>query len=182
MPPLYEPVIDQHDTWLVVNPVQGCPKDCSYCYLKDLGLTLAKPTELACRHPHPAPRQPVLPPLPRAGPVHLHRCPRHPRTRAHLIALLDILGDSVRNPVCLITKCKVTDEVIAAISRNQAKGLRVIVYLSTEDPRPHRSRRHQHGREGSHRLAQQRAGPRQTSAHAALGLERRPGPCRRPDH
>ncbi|MEV0577087.1 hypothetical protein [Streptomyces sp. NPDC050392] len=133
MPPVYEPVIDQHDTWLAINPVQGCPKDCSYCYLKDLGLTLAKPTELAT----PADTLTQLLASPYFHPslvLALYTCTdalATPRTRAHLTALLDVLGDSaVRNPVCLITKCKVTDEVVDAISRNQAKGLRVIVYLS----------------------------------------------------
>ncbi|WP_326681624.1 hypothetical protein [Streptomyces sp. NBC_01237] len=148
MKPQYEPVIDQHDTWLAVNPVQGCPKDCSYCYLKDLGLTLAKPAELATpadtltqllasRYYHPR----LI--------LALYTCTdalATPRTRAHLIALLDVLGDSpVRNPVCLITKCAVTDDVVACIRRNQAKGLRVIVYLSYSGLGPDIERGIDHG-------------------------------------
>ncbi|MGR6998323.1 hypothetical protein ACU686_09860 [Yinghuangia aomiensis] len=43
VPPAYDPVIDQHDTWLAVNPVQGCPKGCTYCSLNDLGLTGTTP-------------------------------------------------------------------------------------------------------------------------------------------
>ncbi|REE58935.1 hypothetical protein BX257_1420 [Streptomyces sp. 3212.3] len=31
---LFEPVIDQHDTWLAINPVQDCPKGCDYPYLQ----------------------------------------------------------------------------------------------------------------------------------------------------
>ncbi|MFF4409529.1 hypothetical protein [Streptomyces sp. NPDC001404] len=129
----FEPVIDQHDTWLAVNPVQGCPKGCTYCYLQDLGLTRAKPTVLATpaetleqllahRYYHP---DLVLA---------LYTCTdalATPATRAHLTALLDVLGAStVHNPVCLITKCAVTDDVIDCINRNRAVGLPVIVYLS----------------------------------------------------
>ncbi|MFI9772475.1 hypothetical protein ACIHJG_37335 [Streptomyces sp. NPDC052415] len=131
--PAFEPVIDQHDTWLAVNPVQGCPKGCSYCYLKDLGLTRAKPTVLATpedtltqlldhRYYHP---DLVLA---------LYTCTdalATPTTRAHLTALLDALGASrIRNPVCLITKCAIPDDVVSCITRNQQAGLQVIVYLS----------------------------------------------------
>lgn len=130
---VFEPVIDQHDTWLVVNPVQGCPKGCTYCYLKDLGLTRAKPAVLATpeetldqllahRYYHP---ELVLA---------LYTCTdalATPATRAHLTAFLDVLGAStVRNPVCLITKCAIPDDVVACITRNRAAGLPILVYLS----------------------------------------------------
>jgi DNA repair photolyase len=46
------PVIDQHDTWLVVKPVRVCPKGCSYCYLLDLGQSRAKPIEIATSAVH----------------------------------------------------------------------------------------------------------------------------------
>ncbi|MGW2612971.1 hypothetical protein ACWC4A_53320 [Streptomyces mirabilis] len=131
--PVYEPVIDQHDTWLAVNPVQGCPKGCTYCYLQDLGLTRAKPSALATpedtleqllahRYYHP---ELVLA---------LYTCTdalATPATRAHLTALLDVLGASaVRNPVCLITKCAIPDDVVACITRNREAGLPILVYLS----------------------------------------------------
>ncbi|MFJ2397389.1 hypothetical protein ACIOTI_32150 [Streptomyces sp. NPDC087843] len=130
---VFEPVIDQHDTWLAVNPVQGCPKGCAYCYLTDLGLTRTKPAVLATpeetiaqllahRYYHP---DLVLA---------LYTCTdalATPATRAHLTALLDALGDSaIRNPVCLITKCAVPDDVVDCITRNRAAGLPVLVYLS----------------------------------------------------
>ncbi|GAA3086840.1 hypothetical protein GCM10020000_86930 [Streptomyces olivoverticillatus] len=131
--PAYEPVIDQHDTWLAVNPVQGCPKGCTYCYLQDLGLTRAKPAVLATpaetveqllahRYYHPD----LI--------LALYTCTdalATPVTRVHLTGLLDALGAStIRNPVCLITKCAVPDDVIDAINRQRARGLTVIVYLS----------------------------------------------------
>ncbi|MFG2116613.1 hypothetical protein ACGFRB_28915 [Streptomyces sp. NPDC048718] len=131
--PQYEEVIDQHDTWLVANPVQGCPKGCRYCYLEDLGLTRARPEVLATpeetvaqllthRYYHPE----LV--------VALYTCTdalATPVTRAHLTDLLDVLGAStVRNPICLITKCAIPDDVVACITRNRAAGLPIVVYLS----------------------------------------------------
>ncbi|MFG2631608.1 hypothetical protein [Streptomyces sp. NPDC048473] len=129
----FEPVIDQHETWLAVNPVQGCPKDCGYCYLKDRGQTLAKPVELA------SPDRTVAllkasPYLHQRAVLALYTCTdalATPRNRTHLIGLLDQLAESsLRNPVCLITKCSVTEDVIAAILRARKAGIPVIVYLS----------------------------------------------------
>jgi DNA repair photolyase len=39
----YAPVIDQHATWIGVNPIQGCPKGCAYCFLRDRGQAPARP-------------------------------------------------------------------------------------------------------------------------------------------
>ncbi|AXI79062.1 radical SAM family protein [Peterkaempfera bronchialis] len=130
---VFEPAIDQHDTWMVVNPVQGCPKGCRYCYLRDLGQTRAKPRILASpqetldqllAHPYYHP----------ALVLALYTCTdalATPATRAHLTALLDALGASpVRNPICLITKCAVPDDVVACITRNRSAGLPILVYLS----------------------------------------------------
>ncbi|MET8768852.1 hypothetical protein [Streptomyces sp. NPDC004658] len=131
--PLFEPVIDQHDTWAVVNPVQGCNRDCGYCYLQDLHLTRVKPTILASpedtvaqllahRYYHP---NLVLA---------LYTCTDAFATRAntaHLTALLQTLASSqVRNPVCLITKCHIPDDAIDCIRRVRDTGLPVLVYLS----------------------------------------------------
>lgn len=130
---VFEPVIDQHETWVAVNPVQGCPKDCGYCYLKDRGQTLAKPVELA------TPRQTAAllaasPYYHRAAVLALYTCTdalATPPNRAHLIGLLDELTSTgIRNPVCLITKCPVTADVLAAIVRARDAGVPVIVYLS----------------------------------------------------
>ncbi|WP_019984218.1 MULTISPECIES: hypothetical protein [unclassified Streptomyces] len=53
------------------------------------------------------------------------------RTRAHLVGLLrELAANGVRNPVCLITKCSVSEDVIEAILDVRETGLPVIVYLS----------------------------------------------------
>ncbi|MFE4621802.1 radical SAM family protein [Streptomyces mirabilis] len=129
----FEPVIDQHETWMAVNPVQGCPKACGYCYLKIRGQTRVKPVELAT----PEQTLALLTASPYYHPqavIALYTCTdalATPHNRAHLIGLLDQLTASdLRNPVCLITKCAVTDDVLAAILRARAAGLPVIAYLS----------------------------------------------------
>ena len=37
------PLIAEHDTWISLDPIIGCPASCSYCYLQPLGLTSRKP-------------------------------------------------------------------------------------------------------------------------------------------
>jgi DNA repair photolyase len=126
-------VIDQHETWIAINPVQGCNKACAYCYLVDRGQTRVKPWELAT----PEETVDLLLASPYYHPqaaLALYTCTdalSTPRTRAHLIGLLaELTTRGVRNPVCLITKCGVTEDVIDAILRAWAASLAVIVYLS----------------------------------------------------
>ena len=37
------PIVDLHATWLVLNPIQGCPNRCKYCFLNGVQLTGVKP-------------------------------------------------------------------------------------------------------------------------------------------
>ncbi|KJS58023.1 hypothetical protein VM95_36010, partial [Streptomyces rubellomurinus] len=111
--PDFEPVVDQHESWLALNPVQGCPKACTYCFLKDRGLTRARPTELAS--PSHAAALLLASPYHHPGAaVALYTCTdalATPRTRRHLTQLLDALADrQVTNPLVLITKCRITDD------------------------------------------------------------------------
>lgn len=41
------PIVDQHATWIAVNPIQGCPKACAYCFLNERGQTGVRPEQLA---------------------------------------------------------------------------------------------------------------------------------------
>src|ERR1017187_4271345 len=36
------PLIAEHDTWISVDPIVGCPANCKYCYLGPLGLRTRK--------------------------------------------------------------------------------------------------------------------------------------------
>ncbi|EGJ77901.1 hypothetical protein STTU_5112 [Streptomyces sp. Tu6071] len=129
----YEPVVDQHESWIAVNPRQGCPKNCGYCYLKDRGQTLVKPVEVAT--PKDTVAQLLASPYyHRDAVLALYTCTdalATPPNRAHLIKLLHALAaECIPNPVCLITKCAFTPEVLTCLETVQRKGLRVIVYLS----------------------------------------------------
>src|SRR5687768_6686868 len=37
------PLVAEHDSWITVDPILGCPADCAYCYLGPLGLRAARP-------------------------------------------------------------------------------------------------------------------------------------------
>ncbi|MFD8757400.1 hypothetical protein ACFV0O_41470 [Kitasatospora sp. NPDC059577] len=130
---LYEPVIDQHESWIAVNGVQGCNKGCGYCFLEDRGLTRVRPVELAT----PAKTLELLLDSRYYRPTSvlaLYTCTdalSTPRTRKHLTELLDLFVErGLRNPVCLITKCGFTPDVLECLTRTRAAGLPVIVYLS----------------------------------------------------
>ena len=38
------PLVAEHDSWITVDPIVGCPADCAYCYLGPLGLRATRPT------------------------------------------------------------------------------------------------------------------------------------------
>ncbi|MFF4371749.1 hypothetical protein [Streptomyces sp. NPDC001594] len=130
---VYEPVIDRHDAWIVVNGMQGCPKNCGYCYLKDRNQTLVKPVMVAT--PERTLQQLLDSPYytPDAK-LALYTCTdalATPRNRHHLTRLLDLMAQArLKNPVCLITKCAFTQDVLDCLVRVQIAGLKVIVFLS----------------------------------------------------
>ncbi len=37
------PLISQHESWISIDPIQGCPAKCVYCYLGPLDLYLSRP-------------------------------------------------------------------------------------------------------------------------------------------
>lgn len=37
------PLISEHDTWISLDPVIGCPADCSYCFVQRFGKTHSRP-------------------------------------------------------------------------------------------------------------------------------------------
>lgn len=127
------PVVDQHATWIAVNPIQGCPKACEYCFLNERGQTAVRPEHLA------TPAQTVGLLLTSSyyapsRPVALYTWTdvmALPDSRAHLAELLDALASrGVPNPIVLITKCHVPDETIENLAAARERGLGVVVYVS----------------------------------------------------
>lgn len=131
--PPWTPVVDQHASWLALNPIQGCPKGCHYCFLNSYGLTRVAPAQLQT----PTEAVETLTGSPLYGPdraIALFTWTDVMATaanRAYLTRLLDeLLRRGIANPIVLITKCRVPTETIEAINTARAAGLRVLVYLS----------------------------------------------------
>lgn len=40
------PIIDRHAAWMVVNPIQGCPNFCKYCFLQSTKENNIEPIQL----------------------------------------------------------------------------------------------------------------------------------------
>lgn len=127
------PIVDQHATWIAVNPIQGCPKACTYCFLNERGQTAVPPehlasaaqaTDLLLSSAFYSPSRPVA----------LYTWTdvmALPHSRAHLAALLqELIRRRVPNPIIVITKCHVPDETIEILTRARQRGLTVLVYLS----------------------------------------------------
>jgi DNA repair photolyase len=126
-------VVDQHASWIAVNPVQGCPKACAYCYLNQRGQTAVRPEHLAS----PAEAAGLLTGSPfyaPSRPVALYTWTdvmALPASREHLAGMLDALtAREIPNPVILISKCHIPDDTIRAIASARLDGLTVLVYLS----------------------------------------------------
>jgi len=126
-------IVDQHATWIAVNPIQGCPKVCSYCFLNERGQTAVRPehvaspaetVDLLTASPYYAPDRPVA----------LYTWTdvmALPSSRAHLADLLAVLVDrKIPNPIVLITKCLIPDDALDAVTTARQAGLRTVVYLS----------------------------------------------------
>lgn len=126
-------IVDQHATWIAVNPVQGCPKVCSYCFLNERGQTAVRPEQLAA----PAETVDLLTASPYYAPdrpVALYTWTdvmALPSSRAHLADLLAVLVErQIPNPIVLITKCPIPDDAFDTVTTARQAGLRTIVYLS----------------------------------------------------
>lgn len=127
------PIVDQHATWIAVNPVQGCPKSCVYCFLNERGQTAVRPEHLASA----TDTVDLLlgsPFYQAERPVALYTWTdvmALPASRSHLAELLEeLVRSQVPNPIVLITKCHVPDETIRLVQAARERGLTVLVYLS----------------------------------------------------
>ncbi|HBY20641.1 MAG: hypothetical protein A2Y24_01295 [Clostridiales bacterium GWE2_32_10] len=127
------PIIDIHASWLVINPIQGCPNSCKYCFLNANGKTKVRPEVLA------SPEETVgLLLNSKLYDKYIPIC-LFSQTDAfatsenveYLKKILKILHDmKICNPKIFITKCYIPDDFIDYISSLEEEGEKFIFYLS----------------------------------------------------
>ncbi len=131
--PKFYPVVDVHATWLVLNPIQGCPKQCKYCFLKERGLNKIQPIMLA------SPEKAVD--LLLSSKFYIKDMPLclFSQTDAfstsdnieYLKQLIEILMErKIKNPIVFITKCKIPEEFIDFIDNYEKQGHNFLFFLS----------------------------------------------------
>jgi DNA repair photolyase len=130
---VFTPVVDQHASWIAVNPIQGCPKRCDYCFLHQRSQAGVAPVQVVT----PEKAAEMLLTSPFYGPeraVALFTWTdvmALASSRTYLAEFLARLADiGLPNPIVLITKCRIPRDTLEAITRARTSGLRVIVYLS----------------------------------------------------
>ncbi|MCA1441937.1 hypothetical protein I6F07_17295 [Ensifer sp. IC4062] len=130
---LFHPVIEHQASWIVVNPAQGCPKNCQYCFLRPWGQTVTAPTMIATvpetieqlfTYPYLRPRTPIC--------LLTHTDPfATSANRALLMELISsIRARSSTNPICFVTKCFIPPNIVDKLGEFNAPGSEIIAYLS----------------------------------------------------
>ena len=126
-------VIEMHSSWLAINTVVGCPNGCKYCLLQANNNNICLPKELV------SPKDAVKELLnskyyDESIPVCLL-----PNTDAfvnkknikYLSELLDeIMINHLPNIIVIITKCKITNDIIEKVVDMQKKGYKIVFYIS----------------------------------------------------
>lgn len=127
------PIIDLHATWLVMNPIQGCPNRCKYCFLNGLNLTGKKPVELV------NPKEAVK--LLKESRLYNEEIPiciesqtdafSTPDNTKYVIRLLEELDkEKIMNLKIFITKCNISQEFICKVKELKKRGHKFIFFLS----------------------------------------------------
>lgn len=127
------PFVYQHATWLGVNPIQGCPKRCKYCFLQSLSKTGVKPEILV------SPEETIRlifeskfyseeVPLGFFTNTDAFATKNNINYLKRLIQLCD--ENNLYNPKTLITKCRIPEEFIDFLQKYINKGHKFIIYLS----------------------------------------------------
>ena len=128
-----EPIIDMHDTWLVINSIQGCNNGCKYCFLQGINNNLTYPQIIV-------PAEEIVEKL-LTYKYYDSKIPicLLPGTDAflndinikYMHELLNILDKKeISNPIVLITKCLIPEYILDDLERLTKKGKEIIVFLS----------------------------------------------------
>lgn len=127
------PIIDVHATWMVLNPIQGCPKQCNYCFLRERNLNLVQPKVLT------SPENAVTMllknkfyikdiPLCLLSQTDGFSTPDNIEYLKQLVTLL--MEKDIKNPIIFITKCKIPEDFIKFIDIYEKQGKKFIFFLS----------------------------------------------------
>jgi len=124
-------VVSQHDTWISLDPVFGCPYSCNYCVLRHSGGTGVRTLKVAS--PHDCVERllsykffvPGLSPVAIGNETDM----LHPSNVAYLLELLkEMAGVNIRNPLILITKAPLHGSILHQI--RDLGNLTVVFFLS----------------------------------------------------
>lgn len=127
------PIIDLHATWLAVNPIQGCPNRCKYCFLNGVGLTGKKPEEIVS----PIEAIEILKNskfYTRDIPICIESQTDAFATPSNIKFVIELLKEmdkkDIKNTKIFITKCKIPDYFIEEIKKYRDKGHKFIFFMS----------------------------------------------------
>lgn len=126
-------VIEMHSSWLAINSIVGCPNGCKYCLLQATNDNNCLPKELAT--PEESVKQ-LLEYKYYDEDIPVCLLPNtdvfvNPKNVKYLLKLLDeIEKNNVPNDLIIITKCRITDEVIKKVKSLKSKSQNVVFYIS----------------------------------------------------
>ena len=127
------PVIDLHASWIAVNPIQGCPNNCKYCFLNGLNLTNVKPKILT------TPNETVKMlmnsvyyyrniPICIGTETDIFATPANIKYATELLEEID--RNNIMNLKVFITKCWIPDSFIETIKKLENKGHKFLFFIS----------------------------------------------------
>jgi hypothetical protein len=130
---IIEDLIQMHSSWIAINSIQGCPNKCQYCFMRRYESIGVKPVEIA------TPEETIEALLKFKYyqsniPLCLFPSTDIMATKSNISYLLDLFNEiekrNLLNPLVLVTKMFIPDEVIDKISFLKSTGRKIIVYLS----------------------------------------------------
>lgn len=133
------PLLAEHDSWITVDPILGCPADCAYCYLGPLGLRATRPAARATPEMVVAAvedylcgrRAGVVDPARDQTPLCVGNYTDMVLTRPNreaLVRIVELLAGRIpRRPLVVVTKGRLDADLLAALDR---PGFPIFWFLS----------------------------------------------------